>query len=71
MASNAVLSNTWFLVGCAIFAGLSILSIILGAVAHSIPAIVAIVQLTSSLQDGEWVEMDGSTGVVRRIAKDA
>jgi pyruvate,water dikinase len=35
----------------------------------NIPAIVAIAQLTSSLEDGEWVEMDGSTGVIKRIAK--
>ncbi|MDJ1182532.1 PEP/pyruvate-binding domain-containing protein [Roseofilum casamattae] len=32
-----------------------------------IPAIVAIPKVTKVLQDGDWVEMDGSTGVVRRV----
>jgi len=32
-----------------------------------IPAIVSIPHLTQWLQDGDWVELDGSTGLVRRI----
>ncbi len=32
-----------------------------------IPAIVSIPEVTSRLTDGEWVEMDGSSGVVRLI----
>jgi rifampicin phosphotransferase len=32
-----------------------------------IPAIVSIPQVTQWLKDGDWVEMDGSTGIVRRI----
>ena len=32
-----------------------------------IPAIVSIAKLTQSLADGQWVEMNGSTGVVTRI----
>lgn len=32
-----------------------------------IPAIVSIAGVTQWLQDGDWVEMDGSTGVVRKI----
>jgi rifampicin phosphotransferase len=33
-----------------------------------IPAVVSLPGLTAWLRDGDWVEMDGSTGVVRRIA---
>jgi rifampicin phosphotransferase len=33
-----------------------------------IPAIVSIPSLTTWLQTGDWVEMDGATGVVRRVA---
>ncbi len=33
-----------------------------------IPAIVSIPGLTQSLTDGQWVQMDGSTGVVVRVA---
>jgi phosphohistidine swiveling domain-containing protein len=33
-----------------------------------IPAIVSIPQVTQWLQDGDWVEMDGSTGIVQRIS---
>jgi rifampicin phosphotransferase len=33
-----------------------------------IPAIVSIPGVTRSLQEGEWVEMDGSTGLIRPIA---
>ncbi|MBD2071279.1 phosphoenolpyruvate synthase [Leptolyngbya sp. FACHB-671] len=36
-----------------------------------IPAIVSIPQVTQWLKDGDWVEMDGSTGIVRRIAVEA
>ncbi len=32
-----------------------------------IPAIVSIAGITNWLQDGDWVEMNGSTGLVRRI----
>ncbi|NES95287.1 MAG: phosphoenolpyruvate synthase [Desertifilum sp. SIO1I2] len=32
-----------------------------------IPAIVSLAGVTQWLQDGDWVEMDGSTGVVRKI----
>jgi pyruvate,water dikinase len=32
-----------------------------------IPAIVSIAGLTGSLQDGEWVEFDGGSGVIRRV----
>ena len=33
-----------------------------------LPAVVSIAGVTSWLKDGDWVEMDGSTGVVTRIA---
>jgi pyruvate,water dikinase len=33
-----------------------------------IPAIVSVAGITRILVDGEWVELDGSTGVIRRIA---
>jgi pyruvate,water dikinase len=32
-----------------------------------LPAIMAIPELTRWLHDDDWVEMDGSTGLVRRI----
>ncbi|NJO75309.1 MAG: hypothetical protein HC833_17005 [Leptolyngbyaceae cyanobacterium RM1_406_9] len=32
-----------------------------------IPAIVSIPNVTQWLKDGDWVEMDGSTGIIRRI----
>ena len=32
-----------------------------------IPAVVSVPGLTSWLHDGDWVELDGSTGIVRRI----
>jgi hypothetical protein len=32
-----------------------------------IPAIVSIPNLTRSLSDGQWVEMNGSSGVVVRV----
>lgn len=32
-----------------------------------IPAIVAVAGVTQWLKDGDWVEMDGSTGIVRRL----
>jgi pyruvate,water dikinase len=36
-----------------------------------IPAIVSIPDVTRWLKDGDWVELDGSTGVVRRVAAPA
>ena len=36
-----------------------------------IPAIVAISGVTDWVQSGEWLEMDGSTGVVRKITVEA
>jgi len=36
-----------------------------------IPAIVSVSGLTQWLHDGEWVEMDGSTGVIRKIESEA
>jgi len=33
-----------------------------------IPAIVSVDGVTSWLRDGDWVEMDGSTGIVRKLA---
>jgi pyruvate,water dikinase len=36
-----------------------------------IPAIVSLPGLTRWLKDGDWVEMDGSTGVVRRTREPA
>lgn len=35
-----------------------------------IPAIVSIPGVTSQLTDGEWVEMDGTTGAICRINPD-
>jgi pyruvate,water dikinase len=35
-----------------------------------IPAIVSIPRITRELKDGEWVEMNGSTGMVKRAAHD-
>jgi pyruvate,water dikinase len=35
-----------------------------------IPSIVAIAGITRQLKDGEWVEMNGSTGVVKQIEHD-
>jgi pyruvate,water dikinase len=35
-----------------------------------IPAIVSVQGLTRSLVDGEWVEFDGSSGVIRRVEPD-
>ena len=35
-----------------------------------IPAILSIPRITRDLKDGEWVEMNGSTGMVRRAAHD-
>jgi pyruvate,water dikinase len=32
-----------------------------------IPAIVSITGLTQWAKDGEWLELDGSTGIVRKI----
>ncbi len=32
-----------------------------------IPAVVSVPGLTSWLRDGDWVQLDGSTGIVRRI----
>jgi pyruvate,water dikinase len=32
-----------------------------------IPAVVSLPGITRWLSDGDWVEMDGSTGIVRRI----
>lgn len=32
-----------------------------------IPAVVSVPNVTASLSDGQWVEMDGSTGIVMRI----
>jgi pyruvate,water dikinase len=32
-----------------------------------IPAIVSVPGLTGWLRDGDWVEFDGTTGVIRRI----
>ncbi len=34
-----------------------------------IPAIVSLPGLTKWLEDGDWVEMDGSNGIVRRLSK--
>ena len=36
-----------------------------------IPAIVSLAGLTRWLRDGDWVEMDGATGLVRRVAPPA
>jgi len=36
-----------------------------------IPAIVSIFGVTRWLKDGDWVELDGGTGVVRRIPRDS
>ncbi len=36
-----------------------------------IPAIVTLPGLTKWLEDGDWVEMDGSNGIVRRLSKAA
>ena len=36
-----------------------------------IPAIVSLPGVTRWLKDGDWVELDGSTGVVRRMSADA
>jgi len=33
-----------------------------------IPAVVSLPGVTRWLRDGDWVEMDGSTGTVRRIS---
>jgi pyruvate,water dikinase len=33
-----------------------------------IPAVVSLPGVTDWLSDGDWIEMDGSTGVVRRVA---
>jgi pyruvate,water dikinase len=33
-----------------------------------IPSIVSVAGVTSWLRDGDWVEMDGSTGIVRKLA---
>jgi pyruvate,water dikinase len=33
-----------------------------------IPAIVSVPGATTWLKDGDWVEMDGSTGIVRKVA---
>jgi pyruvate,water dikinase len=35
-----------------------------------IPSIVAIAGITRRLKDGEWVEMNGSTGVVKKTQHD-
>ncbi|MEN8131759.1 MAG: PEP/pyruvate-binding domain-containing protein [Pseudomonadota bacterium] len=35
-----------------------------------IPAVVSVPGITRSLVDGEWVEFDGSSGVIRRVAPD-
>jgi pyruvate,water dikinase len=32
-----------------------------------IPTIVALSEATSWLRDGDWIEMDGSSGLVRRL----
>jgi len=37
----------------------------------AIPAIVSLPGITSTLVDGEWVEMDGAAGTVRRLADSA
>ena len=34
-----------------------------------IPAVVSLPGVTDWLRDGDWIEMDGSTGVVRRVAR--
>ena len=34
-----------------------------------IPAVVSLPGVTAWLRDGDWIEMDGSTGVVRRVAR--
>jgi pyruvate,water dikinase len=36
-----------------------------------IPAIVSVPGITRSLSDGEWVEFDGSSGVIQRIESQA
>jgi pyruvate,water dikinase len=36
-----------------------------------LPAIVSLPDVTRWLRDGDWVEMNGSTGVVRRIEAEA
>jgi pyruvate,water dikinase len=35
-----------------------------------IPSIVSIPRITRELADGEWVEMNGSTGTIKRIQRD-
>jgi phosphohistidine swiveling domain-containing protein len=36
-----------------------------------LPAVVAIPGLLASLKDGDWVELDGTTGTVKRISKES
>jgi pyruvate,water dikinase len=36
-----------------------------------IPAVVSVPGLTGLLQNGEWVEFDGATGVIRRLGQEA
>jgi rifampicin phosphotransferase len=35
-----------------------------------IPAIVSVAGITRALNDGEWVEFDGASGIIRRIASE-
>jgi phosphohistidine swiveling domain-containing protein len=35
---------------------------------YHLPAVTAVTNLTHALQDGEWIEVDGTNGIVRRVA---
>lgn len=34
---------------------------------YHLPAVTAVTNLTYALEDGEWIELDGTTGIVRRV----
>lgn len=36
---------------------------------YHLPAVTAVTNLTYALEDGEWIELDGTTGIVRRVTK--
>lgn len=35
---------------------------------YQLPTVTALAEITHALRDGEWIELDGATGVVRRIS---
>lgn len=37
---------------------------------YHLPAVTAIAHLTHALHDGDWIEVDGTSGIVRRIVED-